>query len=153
MSLPFSLKIKSMCPIACKPSYIFDTKFVAIENTDYIVKATLERNPHIKKPDFYMFKSSHILYSLFKIKGQKSNWKPVKLRDKMWELQVVSLESSQSCSFGFSLRKGKFNNQNNKHTSLIKAMQLWFWLCKVSGFYTLFPLFKTVAEIKKKNSF
>ena len=62
-----------MCPIAYKPSYIFDTKFVAIENTDYIVKTTLEKNPHIKKTNFYMFKSSHILYSLFKIKGQKSN--------------------------------------------------------------------------------
>lgn len=50
---------------------------------------------------------------------------------------------------GFSPRKGKFNNQNNKHTSLRRAMQLWLWFCKVSAFYTLFPLFKSMAEIKK----
>lgn len=27
---------------------------------------------------------------------------------------------------------------------------VWFWLCKAPGLYTLFPLFKTMAEILKK---
>lgn len=33
--------------IACKPLFIYDMNSVAIENTEYIVKAKLERNPHI----------------------------------------------------------------------------------------------------------
>lgn len=35
--------------IVCKPLYIYNTNFVAIENTENIVKAKPERNPHTKK--------------------------------------------------------------------------------------------------------
>lgn len=52
--------------------YIDDTFCSNRESTKHIVKAKPKRNPHIKI-DFYMFKSPHIIYSLFKIKGQESN--------------------------------------------------------------------------------
>lgn len=49
---PYPYKSNQCVSLHVNLHYTFATKFVAVENTDYIVKATPERNPYIKKTIF-----------------------------------------------------------------------------------------------------
>lgn len=70
----------------------------------------------------------------------------------MWGLEAFHLNRTNLILSVFSHRKGKFNNRNNKHTSVIRAMLSWFWLVKDLGFIHYFPFSKLWLKFLKSSS-